>query len=243
MKLFLFFDFDGTLTPMTSSPDSAVLAPETKELLKKLSCRPGVKIAIVSGRSLRDLKKKVGVPGLVYAGSHGFDIEGCGIRYSVPIRKPTKTILDTIDRKLRVLTAGIRGVLVEHKGAGVTFHYRMVQPSKVPAVKRAFLKFIRPYTQPGKVRLHTGKDVFEITAPVNWHKGMAVRYILAKHRYKDVLPVYFGDDLNDLAAFKELEGSGLTVFVGKKRKLPAQFYLRDPKDVVTLLKTVDKIAL
>ena len=54
--IFLFLDYDGTLTPIVETPDKAVISQEAKELLKKLSKNHDCKISIISGRSLNDVK-------------------------------------------------------------------------------------------------------------------------------------------------------------------------------------------
>ncbi|SRR3989339_768682 len=242
MELFLFLDFDGTLTPLTPSPSSAVLGREARETLARLSRKPNVSIAIISGRALHDVKAKAGVPRIIYAGSHGFDIEGCGIKFSVPIPRGTKKLLSAIEKELHARFAGSFGVLIEHKGSSLTFHYRGVKPSGRQTVKRALLKYIRPYIRSGKVQLHRGKEVFEIGAPVLWHKGMAVRYLLSKCKSRAVLPVYFGDDVNDIAAFKELRKTGITVSVGKKRMPSAQMNVRSPREVLAVLKQIEQMS-
>jgi len=72
--LFLFLDFDGTLSPLVSDPTQAVLLPGLKRTLTKLATYSTVRIMIISGRSLADLRKRVGIPGLIYAGNHGCEI-------------------------------------------------------------------------------------------------------------------------------------------------------------------------
>ncbi|MEJ2745756.1 MAG: trehalose-phosphatase, partial [bacterium] len=77
----LFLDYDGTLSPIADAPEKALLPKGTKELLRRLSGKKGFKVAVVSGRSLRDIKSIVGLKGIIYAGSHGLELEGPKIRY------------------------------------------------------------------------------------------------------------------------------------------------------------------
>ena len=79
-NLFLFLDYDGTLTPIVSRPEQALCPVKVKRLLETLRDLPGVHLAIVSGRSLEDVRRKVGVSGIVYAGNHGLEIEKPGGR-------------------------------------------------------------------------------------------------------------------------------------------------------------------
>ena len=59
----LLLDYDGTLSPIAKHPDLAVLPPETKKVLERLANRSDVFIAIVSGRSVDNVKKMVGIEG------------------------------------------------------------------------------------------------------------------------------------------------------------------------------------
>ena len=74
-NLFLFLDYDGTLTPIVSTPDLALCPSEVKATLVKLRDLPKVSLAIISGRSLEDIREKVGIPGIIYVGNHGLEIE------------------------------------------------------------------------------------------------------------------------------------------------------------------------
>jgi len=78
---FLFLDYDGTLVPITDTPQKARMPSELKSLLTELSQIPGCKVAIISGRPLEDIKNIVGIQEIIYVGNHGFEIEGPKIKY------------------------------------------------------------------------------------------------------------------------------------------------------------------
>ncbi|MEE9219877.1 MAG: trehalose-phosphatase, partial [Acidobacteriota bacterium] len=83
----VFLDYDGTLTPIVSRPELATLPAAMREVLKEVAAR--VPVAIVSGRDRRDVEALVGLEGLIYAGSHGFDITGPnGLRMEYLAAKP-----------------------------------------------------------------------------------------------------------------------------------------------------------
>ena len=75
--LALLLDYDGTLTPIVKHPDLAVIPPETKSVLERLSKRSDVFIAVVSGRGVENVKKMVGIEGkesrnlLIYLCAYG----------------------------------------------------------------------------------------------------------------------------------------------------------------------------
>lgn len=73
-KLALLLDYDGTLAPIATHPDLAVLPLETKNVLQRLSNMSDVYIAIISGRNVNNVKEMVGIEGITYAGNHGLEI-------------------------------------------------------------------------------------------------------------------------------------------------------------------------
>src|SRR5690349_11678378 len=75
-RLAIFLDYDGTLTPIVSHPEDAWLSESMRQTLRSLAGR--VPVAILSGRDLDDVRGRVLVDGIVYAGSHRFDIAGAG---------------------------------------------------------------------------------------------------------------------------------------------------------------------
>ncbi len=87
-NLFVFLDFDGTLAPIADDPDEVELPEWTKIRLQRLASTAEIHVAIISGRSLSDVRDHVGVDGIGYAGNHGLQLFveggttrriGCGI--------------------------------------------------------------------------------------------------------------------------------------------------------------------
>lgn len=73
-KLALLLDYDGTLAPIAPHPDLAVLPQETRNVIQRLSNHSDVFVAVISGRSVENVKKMVGIEGITYAGNHGLEI-------------------------------------------------------------------------------------------------------------------------------------------------------------------------
>lgn len=73
-KLALLLDYDGTLAPIAPHPDLAVLPPETKNVIQRLSNHSDVFVAVISGRNVENVKRMVGIEGITYAGNHGLEI-------------------------------------------------------------------------------------------------------------------------------------------------------------------------
>lgn len=88
-KLALLLEYDGTLAPIAPHPDLAVLPPETKSILQRLSNHSDLYVVIVSGRSVENVKKMVGIENITYAGNHGLEIlhpDGSKFVHPMPIQ-------------------------------------------------------------------------------------------------------------------------------------------------------------
>jgi trehalose-phosphatase len=243
----LLLDYDGTLTPIVETPDRARIPEQIKQLLKALSTNPRCTLAIISGRGLKDIKKKVGLRNIIYSGNHGLQIEGPNIRFEAPVSPGYRTILQKIKSELRRRLSHIKGILLEDKGLSLALHYRLVRGRLVPFVVWALLKIATPYVREKKIVITLGKKVFEVRPPIEWNKGNAILWLLNKHksalRHKPIMPVYIGDDVTDEDAFRVLKNKGLTVFVGNPQKSDAKYYLKNTKEVSKFLKWLNALPI
>jgi trehalose 6-phosphate phosphatase len=237
-RLAVFLDYDGTLTPIVDRPEDAVMGQPMRETVARLASHRMV--AVVSGRDLPDVRERVGLTGLVYAGSHGFDIAGPGgLEQVLPQAREVVPALDTAERSLVSAIDGIDGALVERKRFTIAVHYRLVRQSEVPAVERAVDAALADH--PGLRKRH-GKKVFELQPDVAWDKGAAVRWLLEALDLDgpDVLPVYVGDDLTDEDAFRALASRGIGVAVlDAPRATDAGYAVRDPDEVRIFLDALE----
>ncbi len=242
----LFLDYDGTLSPIMARPSMARLTFQQREGLKELSHQPGIRLAVISGRALLDVKKRVGVPGLVYAGNHGLELEGPKIRHVHPIAEEFKRLAKKLVDRLQLAYALLPEILVESKTYSISVHYRQVPDDKVEFAKMILFKEIGNYLGKSQVVLAEGKKVWEIRPPTEWNKGKTVLWLLARlmaHTGKRVLPVYIGDDVTDEDAFKALKKNGITIKVADdlKQASAAQYYLWSPEDVFEFIRRLLKM--
>ena len=155
-SLAIFLDYDGTLTPIVSHPEKAFLSDSMRQTLRTLATRAPV--AILSGRELEDVRKRVAIDGIVYAGSHGFDIAGPrGLRR----QEATEFLpaLDVAEKELREKLAGIAGALIERKRFSIAAHYRKVNESDFPKLERAVSEVAARHRE---LRRMEGKKVYEL---------------------------------------------------------------------------------
>ena len=205
-QLVVFFDYDGTLTPIVSDPDAATLSDHMRHAVGKLSDRATV--AIVSGRAREKLRNFVQLPELYYAGSHGFDIDGPGgtgaaslflscvaARARIAARRPRATRASAAfqrdgpciesserfcsrDAPRAARRARIEGSSVEDNRFSVSVHWRNVAPTDRPAVEAIVDATLSEAPFAGVLRKNSGKCVYELRPDVRWDKGEAVLYLL-----------------------------------------------------------------
>ncbi|MDD5496161.1 MAG: trehalose-phosphatase, partial [Candidatus Omnitrophica bacterium] len=229
---------------IAETPAKAILSKETRRMLRRVSRSRDCSLAIVSGRALKQVRRMVGLKGIIYAGNHGLEIEGPRIRFELPDSDRFKKTIKDIKKALEKNLSRISGVLIEDKGLTLSLHYRLVKRSGGALLKNLFFEVIRPYTLRNKVKVAYGKKVFEIRPPVDWNKGRAVMWLLARERFRHgknaVRPIYIGDDVTDEDAFVALGNRALTIMVGANGYSHARYYVRDPKETKDFLNRILK---
>ncbi|MDD5156087.1 MAG: trehalose-phosphatase [Candidatus Omnitrophica bacterium] len=241
-SLFIFLDFDGTLTPIVKTPDKAELSAKFRTLLGKIAESQNLKLAFISGRGLADIKNKIGIKNAIYSGNHGLEIEGPKIKFSLFSLPGYRKTLERIKNDLKQNISSVRGIFVEDKGLSLSLHYRQAEKKLIPRIKTIFHETVISYLAGNKIKVRSGKMVLEIRPPVEWDKGRVVLWLLARQIFaakkEDVLPVYIGDDVTDEDAFKALRNKGLTIFVGKPKESYARYYLKSPNEVMRFLRDI-----
>lgn len=233
-EVILFLDYDGTLTPIVDTPDLAVISEEMRKVVQDIS--EILTVSIVSGRATDDVRGKVKIDGIFYAGSHGFEI--VDPKGEVTINSQAQKIRGTIDevhKKLSERLKGVPGALVENVKYTISSHYRLVSDQDFPKVAQAVEKILEEY--PG-LRKTSGKKVFEIRPKIDWDKGKAVEWILEYLNFdadKD-FPIYIGDDTTDEDAFRALKEKGFGILVAPATKpSEAKYIIKDTAEVKKVL--------
>lgn len=236
-KKFIFFlDYDGTLTPIVKRPELAVMNKEMRAVVRKLSRKHTV--VIVSGRLRREVEKLVGIKGLLFAGSQGFDIKGPKLSMLKPEAKKMIPLISKIIKQLRLRLKNIPGVLVEEKKFSVAVHYRLVNQKHLPKIKKVVDSLVK---KQDKLLLLRGKKVYEILPDIDWDKGKAIRWIMQalKISWRQVTAVYLGDDVVDEDAFRTIRTRGIGILVSQKPKeSAADFQLFSTKEVKRLFEKI-----
>jgi trehalose 6-phosphate phosphatase len=234
-RLAVFLDYDGTLTRIVSHPEDAWLSDSMRQTLRSLAAR--VPVAILSGRDLDDVRGRVHVDGIVYAGSHGFDIAGAGgLRRE--LGAAYLAVLDAAESELREALDEIPGAQLERKHFSVAAHYRNVNENEAFKVALAVDAVTAKHRE---LRRMDGKKVYELLPDIDWNKGKAVLWLLETLglERRNVLPIYIGDDRTDEDAFRAIEKRGVAILVSEQPQITAaSYWLNNPEDVELFLQKI-----
>ncbi len=227
-KIFLFLDYDGTLTPIVETPDKAVISDEMRSLIIEL--KDIIPVAVISGRALEDVKGRVGIEDILYAGNHGAEIWDGKKAIISQGSAENRRLLEEVLEKLKKEASYIKGVLIEDKGITASVHFRNVNTHQAGDVFSIFEKTANEYKD--DFRFIVGKKVFEIR-PINiWNKGDAVSWII-ENMGQGRFPVYIGDDTTDEDAYSVLKHRGLSVSIGGSAS--ADYYIQNQEEVKDFL--------
>lgn len=232
----IFLDYDGTLAPLAPRPELAHLPEETRELVRRLAQRHPV--AVLSGRDRQNVAEHVGIDGISYAGSHGFDIEGPGFHHEAG--KGLHERIANAAVELAQSLADVHGILVEPKRFAISIHHRLVGDEDIPRIEEAV--DLAAARHPG-LRKGAGKMLFELRPALDWDKGKALLWLLGALKLDPAktLPIFLGDDITDEDAFREVEDHGIGILVGELvgeeiRESRAIYSLKNPGEVALFLR-------
>ncbi|MFC2065770.1 trehalose-phosphatase [Chloroflexota bacterium] len=239
--ILLLSDYDGTLTPIVGRPDEAIMSPGVRDVLCSLAEKSAFSVGIISGRSLAELKAMVRIEGIYYAGNHGLEIAGPGFKFVSPAAEAAQYEIKELVGQLSARLGDINGVIIEDKGLSLSVHYRLVKKGEENKVFDIFKQVTSPLVREGKIRVTSGKKVWEVRPPIDWHKGKAVeavrKEIKALLKLETLLTIYLGDDTTDEDAFRVIHRpEGWSIFVGTANSSSnADYSLNSTSEVKTLL--------
>jgi trehalose-phosphatase len=232
----LFLDYDGTLSPIVSDPGAARLVDGAADALKLVA--EVCPVVVLSGRDLDDIRSRIDIPGVWYAGSHGFELtEPDGTYHENEEAAVVVPILERAAAELSERLAQIPGVRVEHKRFAVAVHYREVAQKHVGEIVSTTQKL----GQRAGLRVTGGRMLVELRPDLDWDKGTTLAWIRDRiDPSGSLLPIYIGDDLTDEDAFEAIEFDGIGIVVGHDedgdRKTAANFSLQSPDQVREFLR-------
>lgn len=246
----VFLDFDGTLSDIVEHPESAALVDGAADILRALAAH--CPVTVISGRDLSDVRKRVSVENIWYAGSHGFELlEPDGTHHENTSATQVVDNLSVAAGRLTEMLKDVSGIEVDHKRFAVAVHYRNADPGSIGRV----IATVRTYSRSASLRASLGRKVIELRPNIFWNKGTTLDWLLTHIEDRDgasnpMLPIYIGDDLTDEDAFDAVQFDGVGIVVRHdedgNRPSAALFSLENPAAVCgfirRLVNDVEEIA-
>ncbi|WP_082698659.1 trehalose-phosphatase [Mycobacterium sp. GA-2829] len=237
---FVCLDFDGALCDEVADPAHAELVTGATEALEALAAQ--CPVAILSSRDLDDLRHRVGLAGIWYAGSGGFEIadpdgsvrQHDSAAQAVPL---LQAAVEALDRDLH----GIAGVRVQPGRFGVAVHYRDVAPARAHDVVVA----AHAAAQRSGLRATAGHWVVDLRPDLDWGRADALAFLMNSATPPDSnIAVYAGEAVTDEDVFDRLRLTGITVAVrhGERhtRSTAAHFVVASPAQLCALLRALTR---
>lgn len=221
------FDFDGTLAPIVAQPERAHLSDELMERLVELS--KYAPVAIITGRSLGDIRARIGFEADFIVGNHGIEgLPGWELRAGRH-EELCRTWLEKLTAALREQAPLHSGIWIENKRYSLSMHYRLAPDHKL--AENDLIKMIGSLTpQP---RVIAGKSLFNLLPEDAMDKGSALEQLIQTTGATSA--IYVGDDITDEDVFRLRRSDLLTVRVEADEDSDAQFFVPHRHDVSQLL--------
>lgn len=225
MRALFAFDFDGTLAPIVSRPNYARAAIGVQQRLAQLAKR--VPVAVISGRSLADLRQRIPAEIRYSIGNHGN--EGAAEAGNAEsMRAMCRAWIAQLNERLAG-SAADAGIVVENKGVTLSVHYRLARDRAQAA--RVLEDLVQQLTPPARVI--GGKFILNLLPPNSRTKFDALVELAQREAVERLL--FVGDDATDELVFAQAPAHWTTVRVELDQASRADFFIHQQSEIAILL--------
>jgi trehalose-phosphatase len=241
-------DFDGTLAPIVARPEAAAPLPQALAALATLARRRDLRVAVISGRALSDLRARCPVPGAWYLGGHGNETSPAlpaspgalpAALETAPESAPDKAVtwraLADAAERLRARLPEWPGARLETKPYSLALHFRQA-PQWAEPIREA----VSSLAGQSPLRVLFGRQIAELLPEDALNKGQALQRL--RRRLGCDLAFYFGDDTTDEDVFhlEDVHLVGVRVLHAEAANATtaAAFSVTSPREVAAALEAI-----
>jgi trehalose-phosphatase len=229
---FGFFSFDAALARRASHGHLRT-NPAARAALIRLCAAPNTRGAVLSGRRVETLQRRLRLHRLAYVGVYGAEVQNLGLRLvSEPDLERAELAMARLRRAcLRTPALHAAGLLLEDRTWALALNLRLASPQEQVDAAEQFGRLVAAEG----LRLRRGTDSLE-ACPEESGVGPAVLGLLAGLR--GALPIYVGAGEADEEGFEVLrEIGGITVHVGPppREGTAARWQVEDGGEVIRLI--------
>jgi trehalose 6-phosphate phosphatase len=211
--LLVALDFDGTLSPLADDPMAARMLPAARDAVSAVVAAPDTVVALVSGRSLVDLRviaEHDDTSRVLLAGSHGAEFWSPdeGLRTHGEDEGDV-TLRDAMRAHAEAATAHLEGVWIEPKTFGFGVHTRRAAAEAAAEANRLADEIVA--AEAPHWRRRTGHNIVEFAFR---HEGKDSAIAELRELLGATAVLFAGDDVTDEDALASLGAQDLGVRVG-----------------------------
>lgn len=211
--LLVALDFDGTLSPHVEDPMTARMLPAARDAVNALAALPNTVVALVSGRSLVDLRiiaEHTDDSSITLAASHGAEYWFPGEGAVEPAEDDAERGLrDLLRARAEEIAADYEGVWIEPKTFGFGVHTRNATEEAGEKAAAAVDEMVAGAAPDWRRR--TGKKIVEYAFR---HEGKDSAIANLRERVHADAVLFAGDDTTDEDALRSLQPQDLGIHVG-----------------------------
>jgi trehalose-phosphatase len=197
--------------PIHAPPDAWL--PRLTADLAVLTASDKISLAIISRRSMADLRNGLGLDRAIYAASHGLDIAGPSIQFRHPAADTRRSLIEGLGQTLKARVGHVPGVSVRLDGVGVAVDFEDAGAEDVRSVDATVDDLT---TCDGRLSVVRGDNTIDVLPTRSWGRSLCVAVIrdaLRRRHRSMITTIYLGDDDAEIS-FRALRESTLTVKIG-----------------------------
>lgn len=197
-----FTDFDGVLSEIAPTPDSAVAYTGAAEAVTSIASHVDA-AGVITGRAVDDIGSRIDISELIVVGNHGLEWSERNVRHDheagVAVIETINRVLDQVKTELAPYT-DVNRMIWENKRLSGTIHFRNVDDPAL--VESMLLPIVQPLAEASGLRCTPGKMIVELRPTAMVTKGTALSEIIQKYHLESA--VFLGDDVTDVDGFRAL---------------------------------------
>jgi trehalose-phosphatase len=233
-RVVLAFDFDGTLSPIAATPETAHIDAGADRALRELMALrdPGLRIGVASGRTVEKLRR-LSPPVDFWIGLHGLEVaDGDGTPRTRFDTRESDEAMERLRRRADEFTRG--GARLEDKRHALALHVRGLSPDRAADALATFAEAVHGERRAGApiAALHARKAIE--ARPDRSGKHFAIDEI---RRGFDAALGFTGDDSTDEEVFRAFPDELCVAVMDPVRETAANYYLRSPSETAEMLST------
>lgn len=230
-KILVALDYDSVAEFSAPGGNEAGPSMDLDHLLRKLQASRRVALALLSSRSVRDLRSRAILENAIYAGNHGAEIEGWGLSRTDGLASSCRSDLVDVFSCLSRYARQLPGIIVEDHGLSLSADGKAARDLEKERTRALLGALIRRRPRLQVIERPGGWDV---RVRASWDKGHAIRQMMDHLGIAPSSIVYLAGAETDAHTLSDL-AAGHTFAIGGAHVSTAKYRLSTRMDVLHFL--------